>query len=93
MLAELERLASASGIKIIDVRPQTPGEIAKAVKELVVDIRVEGSIEGLVNFIYQVENSLALLRVKRLQIGAKPNTQELEGSFTLVQTLGLASGR
>jgi len=83
MLAELEKLASNANIKITDIRPQTSGSSTSAYRELVVDIRAEGPMEGFVRFIYDLENSLALLRIKRLQFSAKPNAQELEGSFSI----------
>lgn len=87
MLSELEKLAKNANIKIVDIRPQSSGASTGAYKELVVDIRTEGAMEGYVRFIYEVENSLALLRVKRFQFSAKQNAQELEGGFSVSQIL------
>jgi Tfp pilus assembly protein PilO len=83
-LSALETLARDSGIRIIDVRPQS----AKAVdlyKEIFIDLRTEGAIEGYLKFLYNVENSLTLLRIKRFQLNAKPNSQLLDGSFSVSQ--------
>lgn len=72
--SELENLANASGIKIIDLRPQ---------KKDLIDLRTEGSMEGYLKFIYNLENSLSLLRIKTFRLTAKPNSSILEGSFSV----------
>lgn len=89
-LSELESLAKNAGIKIIDLRPQareTKG--TELYKEILIDLRTEGSMEGYLKFIYNLENSLSLLRIKRFQLTAKPNAQVLEGSFSISQLSGL----
>ncbi|MBU1727131.1 MAG: hypothetical protein KJ880_05830 [Candidatus Omnitrophica bacterium] len=86
-LSELEGLAANSGIKIIDLRPQATVLNAKNYKETVIDMRAEGAMEGYLRFIYEIENSPLLFKVKRMQISAKSNSQSLEGSFTLSQIL------
>lgn len=80
-MATLENLAKGAGIRIIDIRPQA------AVKgnTVIIDLRTEGPIEGYTKFIYDVETSLLLLKVKRLQLTAKPNVAALEGIFTVSQ--------
>ncbi len=80
-MATLENLAKTAGVRIIDIRPQA------AVKgdTVVIDLRTEGTIEGYTKFIYDVETSLLLLKVKRLQLTAKPNIAVLEGIFTISQ--------
>ncbi len=77
-LSELENLAKNSGIKIIDIRPQQGGKI---------DLRAEGSLENYMKFIYNLENSLALLRIKKFQISAKPNSSALDGNFLISQLI------
>lgn len=89
MLAELERLAAETNIKIIDVRPQGSYQAKGGFKELITDIRAEGSMEGLARFIYQVENSLALFRIKRLQINAKANSSNLEFALSVSHFLAI----
>jgi len=84
VLSELENLAKLSNIRITDVRPQDKlGETAK--KEAIVDLRTEGVLEDYMKFIYNIETSLWLLRIKKLQLSAKSNTNKLEGSFTIYQ--------
>lgn len=84
VLSELENLAKASNIRIIDIRPQAPKSMA-LYKEVLIDLRTEGAMEGYLKFIYNIENSLPPLRIKRLQLNAKPNTSALEGNFSVSQ--------
>lgn len=81
-LSELENLAKNANIRIIDVRPQTSRGL-DLYKEVLIDLRAEGTMEGYLNFIYNLENSLSLLKIKRFQLTAKPNTPTLEGSFSI----------
>jgi hypothetical protein len=83
-LSEIEGLAKASNISILDVRPQSP-KILDLYKENLIELRTEGQIEGYLKFIYNIENSLSLLKIKRFQLNAKPNTALLEGSFSISQ--------
>lgn len=84
VLSVLEALAKDANIRIIDIRPQTIKNL-DLYKEIIVDLRAEGSIEGYLKFIYNIENSLSLLRIKKFQLTAKPTTQALEGSFSISQ--------
>ncbi len=82
-MANLENLAKDAGIKIIDIRPQASrkGDL------IIIELRTEGSVDSYGKFIYDVETSLLLLKVKRLQFAAKPNTAALEGAFTISQPI------
>ncbi len=81
-LSELERLAKEANIRIVDIRPQTSKNL-DAYKELMIDLRTEGDLEGYIKFIYSLENSLSLLKIKKLDLNVKPNTQPLEGAFAI----------
>lgn len=74
-LAELENMANESGLKILEVRPQ----------DELIDIRTEGNIEQQIRFIYNIQNSLALLWVRSFQINAKADNQLLEANFTITK--------
>lgn len=80
-MAALENIAKNSGIKIVDIRPQA------GVKgnDVSVELRTEGEMEQYTKFIYDAETSLYLLKVKRLQLTAKPNKSGLEGTLTITQ--------
>lgn len=84
-LSELENLAKNSGVKIIDLRPQQPAGGRDLYREILIDLRTEGEMAGYLKFIYELENSLSLLRIKKFQLSAKPNSTILEGSFSISQ--------
>jgi len=83
-LSILEALAKEANIRIIDIRPKTP-RAAGQYRETAIDLRTEGTMEGYLKFLYSIENSLTLLDVQRFQLNAKPNSQLLEGSFSISQ--------
>ncbi|MCM8780838.1 MAG: type 4a pilus biogenesis protein PilO [Candidatus Omnitrophica bacterium] len=84
LLSTLEDLARQAHIRIIEIRPQ---EIKKLdlYKEIYVDVKTEGILEDYLRFIYGIENSLAILNIKRFQINARPDSTLLEGSFYISQ--------
>jgi len=80
ILSELERIARGANIRIIEVRPQS-----RLAKETTVDLRVEGEMAAYIKFLYDIENSLSLLTIRKFQLNARPNTQVLEGVFSISQ--------
>lgn len=84
LLSELEKIARNAQIKIIDIRPENTSSMAHY-KEISVDLKTEGSMEGYSKFIYDIENSLLLLNIKKFQLNTKSNTQILEGFFSILQ--------
>ncbi|MBM3246455.1 MAG: hypothetical protein FJZ13_03895 [Candidatus Omnitrophica bacterium] len=87
-LAELENLAKDANVRIIDLRPQ-PTINPSEYQEIIIDLRAEGTMEGYLKFIYNLENSLSLLKIKRFQLSAKPNNPALEGNFSISRISGL----
>lgn len=85
-LQALEALAKESEIRIIDIRPQTPQNLP-LYKEVIIDLRTEGSQEGYLKFFYTIENSLALLRINKFRLNSKPNSKTLEANFSISQIL------
>jgi hypothetical protein len=81
-LSELENLAKDSNIRILDIRPQLTKNL-NLYKETLIDVRTEGTMDGYLKFIYNLENSLSLLRIRKFQLNAKPNSPALEGSFSI----------
>lgn len=81
MFSELEDLAKSAGVRIIDIRPEA---VAKNTA-LTVDLRTEGTQEAYLRFIYNLENSLSLLRIKNFQLTSRSNSQSLEGNFSISQ--------
>jgi len=83
-LAEIEKIAKDSDVLLIDLRPQT-AKTPVSQKEFLIDLRTEGTMEGYLKFIYNIENSLSLLKINTFQINVKPNSQALEGNFSITQ--------
>lgn len=83
-LREIENLAKTANVKIIEVRPQGTRQVG-AERERSIDMRCEASIESYFKFIYDLENSLSLLRIKSFQMTAKPNSGLIETVFQLSQ--------
>ncbi len=81
ILSELENLAKLSGLRITDIRPQSPKAL-RTHKEFLVEVRQEGKIEAQLRFIYELENSQYLLRIKKLQLNPKIDGQ-LEGNLLI----------
>ncbi|MEK6714719.1 MAG: hypothetical protein AABY43_01570 [Candidatus Omnitrophota bacterium] len=88
VLSELERLSKNADIRIIEIRPETTKKLA-LYKEIFVDLRAEGTMEGYLKFIYALEHSPLLLKIKKFQLTAKPNTPLLEANLSLSQLLVL----
>jgi len=86
-LEELERAAKESGLRILDIRPENKTKIPGAYKEGLIDLRMEGTSEEFLKFMYDIENSLLLLKVKKMQLSSKANAQLLEARFTINQIL------
>jgi len=84
-LAELENLANGAGIRIIDLRPRGVNRNVSGYNETQIEMRTQGPIESYFNFIYGLETSLYLLKIKTFQLSVRPNTPELEGMFTITQ--------
>lgn len=83
-LSEIENLAKAASITIVDIRPQSQNKI-EAYREALIDLRTEGTMEGYLKFIYDIENSLSLFRIKKLSLTSRANAQTLEASFSISQ--------
>lgn len=81
ILSELENLAKLSGLRITDIRPQSPKAL-RTHKEFLIEVRQEGQIQAHLRFIYELENSQQLLRIKKLQLNPKTDGQ-LEGNLLI----------
>jgi hypothetical protein len=82
-LTELEKMAKEAGVRIVDIRPQDVSRGTGLYKEIAVDLRAEGDIGSYFKFIYNLENSLSLLRVRRFQLSSRLNSRSLEGTFAI----------
>jgi hypothetical protein len=78
ILFELERIAKEDTIKISDMRPES-----LAGNNLRIAIRTTGAIDKYIRFLYHVENASLSMRVKRLQLGARPSSIDIDGACVI----------
>jgi hypothetical protein len=83
-LSEIENLAGAANIRIVDLRPQSAKTI-EGYKEILIELKAEGKIEDYLKFIYAVENSLFLLKIKRFVLTARVGPGLLEANLSISQ--------
>lgn len=79
-LAQLEALAKEAGVRIVEIRPQRTQRYPQY-QEFPVEVRLEGTMDKYVSFIYAVGNAPSLLRIKRFLISAQPSSQLLSATF------------
>lgn len=83
IIGEIEELARRTKIYLVDIKPQSPKEI-DFYKEYTVEIEIEGRLEPIVNFLYQINNSLQLLRAEKLRITLKEKEADVIKSSMLI---------
>ncbi|MBL7070058.1 MAG: hypothetical protein ISS27_01125 [Candidatus Omnitrophica bacterium] len=86
-LRELEKLAGASGVVILDIRPDQRRKGKGELSESTIELKSEGTLKNYLTFIYKIENTPSLLKINKLQLGSKTNSELLEGRFTIGQIL------
>jgi hypothetical protein len=84
VLSELETLAKGDNIRILEIRPQASQNL-NLYKETVIVVRTEASIDNYLKFIYDLENSLLLLKIRQFQLTARPPNPLLEGNLLISQ--------
>lgn len=83
VLSEIEKTGKAAGIYMSDVKPQRVKEM-DFYRELLVEIKFQATMQTLAQFIYNLENSGSLLKVKRLQINIKGGgAASIEGNLQI----------
>jgi hypothetical protein len=81
----LEAIARESGVRIVDLRPQSGQARRGPYRENLIELRAEGSSDNYLKFLYNIENSLYLFKVKKFQLNAKSASSSLEGIFLISQ--------
>lgn len=83
VLGEIENTGKTAGIYLNDVKPQRVKDM-DFYRELVVEIKFQATMQTLAQFIYNLENSASLLKVKRLQINIKGGgSASIEGNLQI----------
>lgn len=70
LLSDLETIAKNDSVAIVNIKPSPTKNLA-FYKELIFDISLESSMDEILKFIYDVQSSRKLLKVKRLSLSAK----------------------
>ena len=86
-LRELEKLSAATGVVILDIRPKQRKRGKGELSESIIDLKSEGTLKNYLKFVYNMENTPSLLKINKLQLSSKTNSELLEGRFTIGQIL------
>jgi Tfp pilus assembly protein PilO len=70
LLKELERIANASSVYLLDMKPVNVQNMG-SFKKYAITLNCESQMEQLVDFMYNIENSKKMLTIEKLQIGPK----------------------
>jgi Tfp pilus assembly protein PilO len=88
ILGEIEGLARSSGVSLVDIKPQAPKQ-ADFYKEYPIEVEVEGSMEQIVTFLHDLNNSTQLLRAVKLRIGLKDRESSIIKASLLVTKISI----
>ena len=87
VLTEIEKIGKVTGIYLRDVKPKKINN-QDFYKIITVEIKFQGTMQTLANFIYRLQNSTLLLKPNQLQIDSRgPSQQSLEGTITITRIL------
>jgi len=87
ILGEIETLARKSNLTLADMKPRMPRAIG-FYKEYTVEIEVEGGMNSLASFLYQLNNSTQLLRAEKVRLyPKKKGSPVIKGSIVVTKIL------
>lgn len=87
LLSEIEKLARESSVFVANIKSGL-AENAKAYKVYTVEIEIESKIDYIIDFIYQLEKSPRLFRVRDFHLIPKENKSEvLKDRMTITEVL------
>ena len=70
ILSEIENIGRSSNVQIIDIKPHRVQDM-EFYKEYFIELEAEGNITNLSKFIYELQNSKQILKVRHLRLNAK----------------------
>ena len=87
ILGEIETLARSSNLILADMKPRMPRTIG-FYKEYTVEIEVEGGMNSISRFLYQLNNSTQLLRAEKVRLyPKKKGLSVIKGSILVTKIL------
>lgn len=81
-LKEIEKIAASSGISIISLSPQNEPEQHRTLKKYNADLRAEGSLQKIFDFLHKVQNSDLLIEIDKFSLATKTE----EGDILKLET-------
>ena len=89
VLVEMERVSQKSGCYIVNVKPHSANEVGNY-KRISFDIIAEGAISDFSRFLYEIETSPDMLRVRHFTLATKPGSPgKLKGTFLITKIIAL----
>ncbi|MFH0986377.1 MAG: type 4a pilus biogenesis protein PilO [Candidatus Omnitrophota bacterium] len=88
MLAEIEGLARAAGVNLVDIKPQASKQV-DFYKEYSAEVTIEGSMEQIVVFLHKLNSSPQLLRAVKLRFGMKQKESSVVKAAMLVTNISM----
>jgi len=83
LLEGIEGMGRDAGISIGDIKPRPPKE-ADIFRYYMIEIEAEGSMESLINFLYQLSSSKQLYRASKVYISSKDKESSAAKASMLV---------
>lgn len=88
ILKEVESLANRSSVYLIDIKPAGVKETGTA-KKFLINLSCEAQMEQLVDFMYNIENSIQLLIIEKFQISPKSTESSVARCTMTVSKIAL----
>jgi Tfp pilus assembly protein PilO len=88
ILAEIEGLARASGVNLVDIKPQASKQV-DFYREYAAEVTVEGQMEQVVTFLHKLNSSPQLLRAIKIRLGMKQKDASLVKASMLVTNISI----
>lgn len=83
VLGEIENVARKSSVYLMDIKPQAPKQ-TEFYKKYSAEIEVEGKMDSIINFLYNLNSSQQLLRTEKLSLNPKEKDSQIIKALVLV---------
>lgn len=83
ILREIENIARTSNTYIADIKPQKVQDM-EFYKEYFIELEAEGDIRDIAKFIYDLQNSEQILKVRYLRLNPKDDTGDVLKGYMIV---------
>ncbi len=70
-LKEIEKMAQGSGVSIVNLNPQNEPEQTEGYKRYTAELRIEGGLAQIFDFLYRIQNAPLLIKLDKVAIAPK----------------------